>query len=71
MPERLQVGSAIIAVARDADYRLAAGQFLRDAERKEIAPEAFRPYLGDRDPAEPKESQVVTFVVRSRARQSW
>ena len=66
MPERLQVGSATIAVARDVDYRLAAGQFLRDAERKEIAPAAFRPYLGDRDPAEPEESQVVTFVIRSR-----
>ena len=65
MPERLRVGSAEIAVARDADYRIAAGRFLRDAEQNEIAPERFRPYLGDHDPTEYEESQVLTFVVRS------
>src|SRR5688572_21804842 len=66
MPERIKVGSAEIAVARDADYRMAPGAFLRDAAKQEIPRDAFRPYLGDRDPMEPDESRVVTYVVRSQ-----
>lgn len=68
MPERLRVGSAEIAVARDADFRFAPAVSLRDAAAQEIPAEAFRPYLGDRDPAEPEESRVLTFVVRSRGK---
>jgi glyoxylase-like metal-dependent hydrolase (beta-lactamase superfamily II) len=68
MPERLRVGAAEIAVARDADYRLAAGRFLRDASGSEIAPDAFRPYLGDADPMAYEESQVLTYVVRSEGK---
>jgi len=65
MPERLRVGAAEIAVARDADYRLAVGRFLRDAAGREIAPAAFRPHLGDADPMAYEESQVLTYVIRS------
>lgn len=68
MAERLRVGAAEIAVARDADYRLAAGRFLRDAAGREIAADAFRPYLGDADPMAYEESQVLTYVVRSEGR---
>lgn len=66
MPERLKLGSAEIAVARDADYRIAPGRFLRDAQREEIPPDAFRPHLGDLDPTEYQESQVLTYVIRSQ-----
>src|SRR6266567_6331750 len=68
MPERIHVGNAEIAVARDADYRMAPGAFLRDAGGAEIAKEQFRPYLGDVDPGELAESRVTTFVIRSRGK---
>jgi glyoxylase-like metal-dependent hydrolase (beta-lactamase superfamily II) len=65
MPERIRVGNAEIAVARDADYRMSPGAFLRDASGAEIAAERFRPHLGDVDPGEIVESGVSTFVIRS------
>jgi glyoxylase-like metal-dependent hydrolase (beta-lactamase superfamily II) len=68
MSERIKVGSAEIAVARDADYRMAAQAFLRDANKQEIPREAFRPYFGDRDPSEPEESGVSCFVIRSQGK---
>lgn len=68
MPERLKVGSAEIAVARDADYRIAIGAFLRDARRNEITRDMLRPIWGDRDPAEVEESQVLTYVIRSQGK---
>jgi glyoxylase-like metal-dependent hydrolase (beta-lactamase superfamily II) len=68
MPERIQVGSAEIAVARDADYRVAPAAFLRDADGKQIPDNLFAPYLGGADPADLAESRVVTYVIRSRGR---
>lgn len=68
MPERIRVGNAEIAVARDADYRMTPAAFLRDAENKEIPKEAFRPYLGSQDPTELAESRVVTYVIRSQGK---
>ena len=68
MPERVQVGNAQVAVARDADYRMAPAAFLRDAAGREIPKEAFAPYLGGQDPAESAESGVSTFVIRSQGK---
>jgi glyoxylase-like metal-dependent hydrolase (beta-lactamase superfamily II) len=68
MPERIRVGNAEIAVARDADYRMAPGAFLRNASSQAIPSDAFKPYFGSRDPAELQESRVVTFVIRSRGK---
>jgi glyoxylase-like metal-dependent hydrolase (beta-lactamase superfamily II) len=68
MPEKIRIGSAEIAVAWDADFRFAPATALRDADAQEIPAAAFKPYLGDRDPAEPQESRVLTFVIRSRGR---
>lgn len=68
MPERIRVGNAEIAVARDADYRMAPAAFLRDAAKNEIPKDAFKPYMGSRDPAEPQESRVVTYVIRSQGK---
>jgi glyoxylase-like metal-dependent hydrolase (beta-lactamase superfamily II) len=68
MPERIQVGNAQIAVARDADYRMVLSQFLRDAAGNEIPREEFQPYLHGQDPAEPAESGVSTFVIRSQGK---
>jgi glyoxylase-like metal-dependent hydrolase (beta-lactamase superfamily II) len=68
MPERLRIGSAEIAVARDADFRFAPAAFLRDAAGQEIAKEAWQPHLGARDPNEIEESRVLTFVIRSRGK---
>jgi hypothetical protein len=66
MAERLRIGSVEIAVAPDAYYRLAPAAFLRDAESREVPPSAWRPYLGDQNPADYQESRVLTFVIRSR-----
>jgi glyoxylase-like metal-dependent hydrolase (beta-lactamase superfamily II) len=68
MPQRIQVGSAQIAVARDADYRMVPAAFLRDAAGQEIPKAAFGPYLGGQDPAEAAESGVSTFVIRSQGK---
>jgi glyoxylase-like metal-dependent hydrolase (beta-lactamase superfamily II) len=68
MPERIRVGNAEIAVARDADYRMAPAAFLRDETGSEIAKERFRPHLGGVDPSEAVESGVSTFVIRSMGR---
>lgn len=68
MAEKLRVGSAEIAVARDADYRMAPAAFLRDAAAREIPREAWAPYLGDRDPSDYQPSRVLTFVIRSRGK---
>jgi glyoxylase-like metal-dependent hydrolase (beta-lactamase superfamily II) len=68
MPERIKVGNAEIAVARDADYRMAVATFLRDANKQPIPKEAFKPYLGDRDPEALEESRVVTYVIRSQGK---
>jgi glyoxylase-like metal-dependent hydrolase (beta-lactamase superfamily II) len=68
MPEKLRIGSAEIAVARDADFRFAPSAFLRNAAGEEIPRAAWQPYLGSRDPAAIEESRVLTFVIRSRGR---
>ena len=68
MPEKIRVGSAEIAAARDADYRFAPAAVLRDAAGQEIPREAWQPYLGSRDPAEVEESRVLTFVIRSQGK---
>jgi glyoxylase-like metal-dependent hydrolase (beta-lactamase superfamily II) len=68
MPERIRVGSAEIAAARDADYRVAPAAFLRDAAGREITRDAFQPYLGGADPAALAESRVTTFVIRSQGK---
>jgi glyoxylase-like metal-dependent hydrolase (beta-lactamase superfamily II) len=47
---------------------MAPSAFLRQASGQEIPREAWRPYLGDRDPAEIEESRVLTFVIRSRGK---
>jgi glyoxylase-like metal-dependent hydrolase (beta-lactamase superfamily II) len=63
MPEKLRIGNAEIAVARDADFRFAPAGFLPS-----VPPSAWKPYLGDADPAEVAESRVLTFVIRSQGR---
>ncbi len=68
MPERVRVGSAEIAVARDADYRMTPADFLRDAQGREIPREAFAQFLGEQDPSEPAESGVSTFIIRSQGK---
>ena len=68
MPERIRVGNAEIAVARDADYRMAPGNFLCDAAGGEIPSSSFAPYLGGRDPGDLEESRVCTYVIRSRGK---
>lgn len=65
MPDRIRVGNAEIAVARDADYRMAPGAFLRDPTGSTIPPERFKPHLGNADPNDVVESGVSTFVIRS------
>ncbi|MFN8557965.1 MAG: MBL fold metallo-hydrolase [Dehalococcoidia bacterium] len=68
MADRLRVGSVEIAAAKDADYQMAPGAFLRDAAAQPIPSDAFAPYLGGVDPAELQPSRVLTFVIRSRGK---
>lgn len=68
MAEKLRVGSVEIAVARDADFRMAPSAFLRLASGEEIPRDAWKPYLGERDPAAIVESRVLTFVIRGQGK---
>src|SRR2546422_349452 len=63
MVEKIRVGNAEIAVARDADFQFAPANFIPG-----IAPEAWKPYLGGADPTALAESRVLAFVVRSQGR---
>jgi glyoxylase-like metal-dependent hydrolase (beta-lactamase superfamily II) len=68
MAEKVRVGNVEITNAKDAEFRMAAGVFLRNAQGGELTREDMRPYIGDADPMEPEESRVSTFVVRSQGK---
>src|SRR5262245_748146 len=63
MPEKIRVGNAEIAVAKDADFRFVPKLFL-----PQVPGEAWRPFLGHDDNSAMVESRVLTFVIRSQGK---